>query len=235
MNNCPAENKRKSVEGDKGRMRIIMTKHLLLACVSVATIIVSAPVATAQSTTSVAPQEPDASPGDIIVTANKREQSVNDVGLTITAASGEELNQRGIDGPEDLAKLVPGFTFTQSLYSTPVYTLRGIGLYDATFGAAPSVAVYTDQIPRNVPTMSDALELDVERIEVLKGPQGTLFGQSSTGGAVNYILGKPTTGRQRLLRAFRSLRAGRLREWAPGRGCAGPPRGERCHRRCLAA
>ncbi|VWX54157.1 TonB-dependent receptor [Novosphingobium sp. 9U] len=130
--------------------------------------------------------------GDIIVTANKREQSANDVGLTISAASSADLANRGIAGPEDLGKLVPGFTFTQSLYSTPVYTLRGIGLYDATFGAAPSVAVYTDQIPRNVPTMSDALDLDIARVEVLKGPQGTLFGQSATGGAVNYVLGKPS-------------------------------------------
>lgn len=129
---------------------------------------------------------------DIVVTANKREQSVNSVGLTIAAASGAELTQRGIAGPADLAKLVPGFTFTQSIYSTPVFTLRGIGLYDATFGAAPSVSVYTDQIPRNVPVMSDALDLDIQRVEVLKGPQGTLFGQSSTGGAINYIVAKPT-------------------------------------------
>lgn len=130
---------------------------------------------------------------DIIVTANKREQTLNRVGLTIQAASGLELAQRGIGAPADLGKLVPGFSFTQSLYSTPVFTLRGIGLYDATFGAAPSVSVYTDQIPRNVPVMSDALDLDIERVEVLKGPQGTLFGQSSTGGAINYILGKPTS------------------------------------------
>lgn len=129
---------------------------------------------------------------EIVVTASKRAQAINSVGLTISAASGVELANRGIAGPEDLGKLVPGFTFTQSLYSTPVFTLRGIGLYDATFGASPSVSVYTDQIPRNVPTMSDALDLDVERVEILKGPQGTLFGQSATGGAVNYILGKPT-------------------------------------------
>ena len=128
----------------------------------------------------------------IIVTANKREQSLQDVGLTIQTASGGELADRGIRGPEDLGKLVPGFTATKSLYSTPVFTLRGIGLYDATFGAAPSVSVYTDQIPRNVPVMSDVLDLDIERVEVLKGPQGTLFGQSSTGGAINYIVGKPT-------------------------------------------
>lgn len=129
---------------------------------------------------------------EVVVTAQKREQSINDVGMTIQAASGDALINRGIQGPEDLAKLVPGFTFTESIYSTPVFTLRGIGLYDATFGAPPAVAVYTDQIPRNFPVMSEALDLDLERIEVLKGPQGTLFGQSSTGGAVNYITAKPT-------------------------------------------
>ena len=129
---------------------------------------------------------------EMVVTAQKRVQSINDVGLTIQAASGEDLQKRGIQGLEDLPKLVPGLTFTKSIFSTPVFTLRGVGLYDATWGAAPAVAVYTDQVPRNFPVMSDALDLDIQRVEVLKGPQGTLFGQSSTGGAVNYILNKPT-------------------------------------------
>lgn len=132
------------------------------------------------------------SAGEIIVTANKREQSINDVGLSIQAATSEALSDRGIKDVADLGKLVPGFTATQSTFATPVYTLRGIGLYDATVGAAPAVAIYTDQVPRNFPVLSDAIELDVERVEVLKGPQGTLFGQSSTGGAINYIVGKPT-------------------------------------------
>jgi outer membrane receptor protein involved in Fe transport len=130
--------------------------------------------------------------GEIIVTANKREQSINDVGLTIQAATADTLSARGIQNTADLGKLVPGFTATQSTFATPVYTLRGIGLYDATISAAPAVAIYTDQIPRNFPIMSDALELDIARVEVLKGPQGTLFGQSSTGGAINYIVGTPT-------------------------------------------
>ena len=128
----------------------------------------------------------------IVVTANKREQAQNSVGLTIQAASGDDLVQRGITSPADLGKLIPGFTFTQSLLSTPVYTLRGIGFYDPTFGAAPAVAIYTDEVPRNAPVSSDALDLDITRVEVLKGPQGTLFGQSSTGGAINYVVGKPT-------------------------------------------
>jgi iron complex outermembrane receptor protein len=168
-----------------------MNRTIFATGVSVLALMGTAGPALAQ-TASAAAEAPAANSADIIVTANKREQSVNSVGLTITAASSEELLNRGISGPADLAKLVPGFTFTQSIYSTPVFTLRGIGLYDATFGAAPSVSVYTDQIPRNVPVMSDGLDLDIERVEVLKGPQGTLFGQSSTGGAINYIVGKPT-------------------------------------------
>lgn len=129
---------------------------------------------------------------EIVVTANKREQTINEVGLTIQSASGEALRNRGISDVGDLSKLVPGFVATQSTFATPVYTLRGIGLYDSTIGAAPAVAIYADEISRNFPMMSDALELDIERVEVLKGPQGTLFGQSSTGGAINYILNKPT-------------------------------------------
>lgn len=170
-----------------------MRKSVLLGHVSPVLLAMGLAVPAYAQTAPQAPATAEASVLDeVVVTANRREQAVNNVGLTIQAASGEELTQRGITGVADLAKLVPGFTFTQSIYSTPVFTLRGIGLYDATFGAAPSVAVYTDQIPRNVPVMSDALDLDIERLEVLKGPQGTLFGQSATGGAINYILGKPT-------------------------------------------
>jgi len=132
------------------------------------------------------------SAGEIIVTAQKREQSINDVGLTIQAASADALSNRGIKDVGDLSKLVPGFLATSSTFATPVYTLRGIGLYDSTIGAAPAVAIYTDEVSRNFPIMSDTLNLDIERVEVLKGPQGTLFGQSSTGGAINYIVAKPT-------------------------------------------
>jgi iron complex outermembrane recepter protein len=162
----------------------------LRTCASSAALIIGLLTAPAMAQESVKNDPPDE--GEILVTANKREQSLNDVGLTVQTASGDDLADRGIASPADLGKLIPGFTFTQSLYSTPVYTLRGIGLYDATFGAAPSVSVYSDQVPRNFPVMSDALDLDIARVEVLKGPQGTLFGQSSTGGAINYIAAKPT-------------------------------------------
>ena len=128
----------------------------------------------------------------ITVTAQKRVQPINDVGMTIQAATGNALENLGIHGPGSLAKIVPGFTYTNSIYETPVFTLRGIGLYDATFGGLSPVAIYTDQFPRNFPVMSSALDLDIKRVEVMKGPQGTLFGQSATGGAINYITAKPT-------------------------------------------
>ena len=163
-----------------------LNKRPFITCGAVlATILVGLPVMAAEEADESRLQE-------IVVTAQKRVQSINDVGLTIQAASGEELQNRGIQGIEDLPKLVPGLTYTKSIFSTPVFTLRGVGLYDATWGASPAVAVYTDQVPRNFPVMSDGLDLDIQRVEVLKGPQGTLFGQSATGGAVNYILNKPT-------------------------------------------
>lgn len=129
---------------------------------------------------------------EIVVTAQKRQQSINSVGLSLQALSGDDLLRRGIDGPEDLTKAVPGFTFTPSPYATPVYTLRGVGLYDSGLAVAPSVSVYVDEVPLALPIMAKGAALDIARVEVLKGPQGTLYGQSSTGGAVNYIAAKPT-------------------------------------------
>lgn len=130
---------------------------------------------------------------DIVVTAQKREQSVNAVPMSIQALSGDALTQLGINDTSDLTKVVPGFTATTSNYETPVYTLRGIGLYDTSLGSSPAVSVYVDQVPLEFPVMTLAATLDLERVEVLKGPQGILFGQNSTGGAINYIAAKPTT------------------------------------------
>jgi iron complex outermembrane receptor protein len=131
--------------------------------------------------------------GEIIVTAQKREQSLNSVGLSVTAATASTLTERGVTDVGDLAKIVPGFNATPSGFgATQVYTLRGVGLYDAGLGSTPSVAVYVDEIARPFSVTQLGATLDLERVEVLKGPQGTLFGQSATGGAVNYIAAKPT-------------------------------------------
>jgi iron complex outermembrane recepter protein len=130
---------------------------------------------------------------EIVVTAQKRAQGVNSVGMSITAATGDQLTRAGITTPADLVKIVPGFNFTQTAYATPVYTIRGVGFQESTLASSPAVSVYVDEVPLPFPIETSAAGLDVERVEVLKGPQGTLYGENSTGGAVNYIAAKPTS------------------------------------------
>jgi outer membrane receptor protein involved in Fe transport len=129
---------------------------------------------------------------EIIVTANKRDQNINDVGLSITALAGDALVSRGISAPTDLGKIVPGLTVQPSPFNTPVYTLRGIGFYETTLSASPTVAVYADEVQLPFSATTKGVAFDIERVEVLKGPQGTLFGQNTTGGAINYVAAKPT-------------------------------------------
>lgn len=129
---------------------------------------------------------------DIVVTAQKRSQSLNRVGLSITAADTSQLASAGVRDTGDLAKIAPGLTFTKSQDGTPLFTIRGVGFNDYTLGASPAVSVYVDQIPLAYGAYTQGATLDLERVEILKGPQGILFGQNSTGGAINYIAAKPT-------------------------------------------
>jgi len=129
---------------------------------------------------------------EIIVTAQKRSQSINGVGMSIEAFSGDQLKNRGINNIADLANIVPGLTVQQSPFGAPAYSLRGVGFYESSLGAGPAVATYVDQVGIPYPTLSRLVVFDLERVEVLKGPQGTLYGQNSTGGAINFIAAKPT-------------------------------------------
>jgi outer membrane receptor protein involved in Fe transport len=142
--------------------------------------------------TSEDPAIPAADADEIIVTAQKRAERIQDVPVSITALTGGQLARQGINNAADLAKVVPGFTFQNSAYGVPIFTIRGIGLYDNSTAISPTVSVYVDQVPLPYLVMTPGASLDVERVEVLKGPQGTLFGQNATGGAINYIAAKPT-------------------------------------------
>jgi iron complex outermembrane receptor protein len=129
---------------------------------------------------------------EIVVTAEKRSENISRVGLGITAFSGPTLQRQGIKDVADLAAVVPGLSYSLSRADTPIYTLRGVGFNDSSLGAYSPVAVYVDEVPLPFPALTTAAGLDLERVEVLKGPQGTLFGQNTTGGAINYIAAKPT-------------------------------------------
>jgi iron complex outermembrane receptor protein len=129
---------------------------------------------------------------EIVVTAQKREQSLNNVGLTVDALSGDTLKNRQINSLQDLTLSVPSLTYANSFTGTPIITLRGVGYYETSLSAYPAVTLYMDQVPLTFPVLATHTNFDLERVEVLKGPQGTLFGQNSTGGAINFIPAKPT-------------------------------------------
>src|SRR3546814_15934737 len=82
---------------------------------------------------------------EIIVTANKRSQNLQDVGLSVSAISGDALKNQQISNLADVAQIVPGLTFSQTANDTPVYTLRGVGFFESTLAAYPDVSVYLDQ------------------------------------------------------------------------------------------
>lgn len=157
-----------------------------------------------------APPAEESDPGfsDIVVTANKREQRLNDTGITVSVVGGDALKQQQLGSLADVAQRVPGLSFANAPNGTPVYTLRGVGFYESSIGAYPAVSIYVDEAPLPFPVLSAHSTYDLERIEVLKGPQGTLFGQNATGGAINYIASKPTDS----FEAGGSLSYGRFNE-----------------------
>tara|TARA_R110000772_G_scaffold73034_11_gene159044 strand:+ start:264 stop:2510 length:2247 start_codon:yes stop_codon:yes gene_type:complete len=130
---------------------------------------------------------------DIVVTAQKRSERLQDVPASITALSAESLEAGGITSAMDLPKSTPGLTFGSTAVWTNFY-MRGIGTSIANAGAQSPVAFYVDGVYLS-DTAAIALGLDdVERVEILKGPQGTLYGRNALGGAINVITRQPPEG-----------------------------------------
>jgi outer membrane receptor protein involved in Fe transport len=128
----------------------------------------------------VGPASSDSALGEIIVTAQKRSESISKVGMAITALGSDTLERQGVKSLSDLASQVPGLTYAPTDFGTPVFTLRGVGFYDNSIGGYPTTSVYVDEVPLPLSVYAAHANLDLERIEVLKGPQGTLFGQNSS-------------------------------------------------------
>lgn len=133
--------------------------------------------------------------GEIVVTAQKREQNLQDVPLAISAISAEKVSKLGISDSRDLSGMAPNVTITQGTTSSnaAVISIRGIPTpASETFGLDTSNGLYVDgvYIARSGASALDVM--DVERIEVLRGPQGTLFGRNTTGGAIHFISRKPS-------------------------------------------
>lgn len=130
---------------------------------------------------------------EVFVTAQKREQSVQDVGISVTAWTGEQIRQLGLESSSEIARLTPGVSIAGTSGGQDAqFSIRGVTQTDFTDFVEPPNAVYIDEgyIPT---TQGNRFGLfDIERVEVLKGPQGTLFGRNATGGLVHYLTRKPS-------------------------------------------
>jgi iron complex outermembrane receptor protein len=160
-----------------------LSKHLLATTILCSSLCGVAHAVDAPSTVAVE---------ELVVTAQKRSESLSSVGMAITAMSGDQMKIAGVTGVEGLTKLDPSFIITNSNYGAPVYSIRGVFFNNASLAAAPTVSIYTDEVPYAYPLLTKGATFDLERVEILKGPQGTLYGQNSTAGAINYIAAKPT-------------------------------------------
>ena len=130
---------------------------------------------------------------EIVVTAQKREESAQDVPLAVSAFSRELLKQLGADKPEDIAAYVSGLTVSNIFGNHfPIFAIRGASMELFEDNQNNSVATYVDDVFVTAPAMVGNQMFDVEHIEVLKGPQGTLFGRNTSGGAVNIRSVKPS-------------------------------------------
>ncbi len=129
---------------------------------------------------------------EIIVTAQRREQNLQDISISISVLTGEQLDNLRIEQPADLAAYTPGMYVSKGIAGNPIFALRGIGMNNNESNQNPAVTPYIDQVPLPSIAMMTFQMFDLERVEILKGPQGTLYGRNVTGGAINFITKKPT-------------------------------------------
>ncbi len=130
---------------------------------------------------------------EIVVTAQRREESLQRAAIAVSAVTGNTLTQQSITQATDISRLVPALQIAPASALTQIY-LRGIGTFGANAFAEQGVAFNLDGIYLSRPAAPAALFYDLERLEVLKGPQGTLYGRNATGGAINLITTKPKIG-----------------------------------------
>jgi iron complex outermembrane receptor protein len=140
-----------------------------------------------------APATPAADTVDtVVVTAQRREQKLQDVGIAVTVLNAKALASQGIKDSTDLTRTVPSLRMNEYTPSAVVFNIRGVSQNDFGDEQEPPVAVYQDDSYASSFVASGFPLFDLQRVEVLRGPQGTLFGRNATGGAIQFISNKPT-------------------------------------------
>ncbi len=129
---------------------------------------------------------------EIVVTAQKREQNLQDVGTSVTAIDSAALTKLGIKDVTELAGQVPGLQYNQFGATVTVFNLRGVSQNDFSDHQEAPIAVYSDDAYIAMLGALAGSMYDLQRVEVLRGPQGTLFGRNATGGLIHYLSNRPT-------------------------------------------
>jgi outer membrane receptor protein involved in Fe transport len=128
---------------------------------------------------------------EIIVTAQKKSENLQDVPIAVSAFSQDSLEKRGLNGGADLQIAIPNVTFGATGFGRYNFQIRGIGAQIQGASADTGVGIHQNNIPLTVNRLAQAEFYDIERVEVLRGPQGTLYGRNATGGVVNTITATP--------------------------------------------
>ena len=131
---------------------------------------------------------------EVTVTAQKREQNMQDVSVAVSAFSGDAIDRMGFEEGLDITQQVPNMSFFAIFgeASSPSISLRGVSLVNFSDSWESPVSIYVDDVYRGNPAGSAIQLFDLERVEVLRGPQGTIYGRNTTGGLVHYVSRKPT-------------------------------------------
>lgn len=188
----------KSIRAIKGSMSVDQAVRRAAADAGLRVVSSDGRTYTLASATS-ASNAPDADDGgyrseEIIVTAQKRVESAQDVPIAITALSQKNLEEQKIEGGPDIMRAVPNLTFSKSNFTGYNVSIRGIGTKAISATSDPGVAVSFNNIGMIHNRFFEQEFFDMERLEVLRGPQGTLYGRNATGGVINLITAKPKLG-----------------------------------------
>ncbi len=171
---------------------VLRLRSMLALGVSLATLAVAAPVFAADPASAAKPDDTNVVQ-TLVVTAQRREEAIQDVPIAVSAFSADSLKSQRIDGGQDLLKAIPNVNFARSNFGGYNFQIRGIGTKGTgSTSADAGIGIHENDVPLVSNNLGDADFFDVERVEVLRGPQGTLYGRNATGGAVNIISNKPT-------------------------------------------
>ena len=194
LNLPPKKNKRECVIKREWE---VTHRTPLMSCALVAMVFAAAAAQAQDASTapSADAEATDFQDGDIVVTAQRRSQRLQDVPVTLTAFGAEQIAESRIQSVDDVALRTPGLNFDAFPPTQPRPFVRGIGSSDRGAAGDPSTAAFLDEVYLGRPAAVAFDVFDIERIEVLKGPQGTLWGKNVVGGAISVITRKPQLDR----------------------------------------